>query len=96
LNLSFSFLIVQNTIHLCIFSRRVGIFLEETADTGGTLVATAARLHVCFHLLLVVLDFSCFTNDDLRFASHNADTRVVAPDKGLHLVFYAALAFAIR
>lgn len=47
------------------------------------------------HLLLLVLYLSRLTDNDLRLAPHDTDTRVVAPDKGLHLVFYAAFTFAV-
>lgn len=48
------------------------------------------------HFLFVVLDLSGLADDDFGLATNNADTRVVATDEGLHLVFYAALSLGVR
>lgn len=47
------------------------------------------------HLLLVVLDLGGLADDDFGLAPDDADTGVVAPDEGLHLVFYAALPLGV-
>ena len=95
LYLTFSFSVIKLAIDSGIFSRNISILLEETLNSGDTLIDTATWSDLCLHLLMIIFDGGHLSEDNLSFGSQQQESIIEPTNEGLHFVFYTTSSVAL-